>query len=125
MNNPIAIGSSLIERQRIDSNVLNQTENAHSTLNTLLQNNNGINKTGNAPNTTVIENGPSASNNNSNGKAHLPQPWLLQKFEKYLYNSLYKFSIVASYLILSYSSNTLLFLDIQHKYLITRIYTYP
>ena len=67
MNNPIAIGSSLNERQRIDPNVLNQIGIAPSTLNTFLQNNNGNNSSGNAPNTPVNENAPSTSNNNSNG----------------------------------------------------------
>ena len=73
LNNPIAIGSTLNERQRADSNVLNQTGNAPSTLNTFLQNNNGNNSSGNAP-TTVNENAPSTSNNNSNGNAPLPPP---------------------------------------------------
>ena len=74
INNPIAIGSSLNERQRIDPNVLNKIENAPSTLNTFLQNNNGNNSSGNAPNTPVNENPPSTSNNNSNGNAPLPPP---------------------------------------------------
>ena len=74
INNPIAIGSSLNERQRIDPNVLNQIENAPSTLNTFLQNNNGNNSSGKAPNTPVNENAPSTSNNNSIGNAPLPPP---------------------------------------------------
>ena len=72
MNNPIAIGSSLNERQSIDPNVLNQIGNAPSTLNTFLQNNNSNKSSGNAPNTAVNENAPSTSNNNSNGNAPLP-----------------------------------------------------
>ena len=73
LNNPIAIGSTLNERQRADSNVLNQAGNAPSTIKTFLQNNNGNNSSGNAP-TTVNENAPSTSNNNSNGNAPLPPP---------------------------------------------------
>ena len=61
MNNPIAIGFNLNERQRIESNTLNQTGNAPNTFNTLLQGNNGNNSTGKAPNTSVVENGPSIS----------------------------------------------------------------
>ena len=74
MNNPIAIGSNLNERQRIDSNVLNKTGNAPNTFNTFLQSNNGNNSTGNAPKTSVIENAPSTSNKDSNGNAPLPLP---------------------------------------------------
>ena len=74
MNNQIAIGSSLIERQRIDSNVLNQTGKAPNTFNPFLQSTNGNNGTGNAPNTSVVENTPSTSENNSSGNAPLPPP---------------------------------------------------
>ena len=74
MNNPIAIGSSLNERQRIDPNVLNQTGNAPITFNTFLQSTNGNNSAGNAPNNSVVENTSSTSDNNSNGNAPLPPP---------------------------------------------------
>ena len=74
MNNPIAIGFNLNERQRIESNVLNQTGIAPNTFNTFLQSTNGNNSTGNAPNTSVVENTPSTSDNNSNGNAPLPPP---------------------------------------------------
>ena len=74
MNNPIAIGSSLNERQRIDPNVINQTGNAPNTFNTFLQSTNGNNSTGNAPNNSVVENTSSTSDNNSNGNAPLPPP---------------------------------------------------
>ena len=74
MNNPIAIGSNFNERQRIESNVLNQTGNAPNSFNTFLQSTNSNNSTGNAPNTFVVENTSSTSDNHSNGNAPLPPP---------------------------------------------------